>query len=157
MAAGPRYTVSTRTAQKTPLPTIILFLRYGAVTYQWLFLWLHSFCFEQICHNRAGVWRMILRRFSENTFVVWGCVLDNLLRDVVHGNSVMKLWILWSTVNFIVSWGTISFSTKALLHGVGFVCVFRYEFLAYLPLTSCRARKGTHIEGETNEAVTIFR
>jgi hypothetical protein len=22
-----------------------------AVSYQWLFLWLHNFCFEQICHN----------------------------------------------------------------------------------------------------------
>jgi hypothetical protein len=45
MAAGPDRTENTASNSYSIVAC------YTAVTYQWLFLWLHSSCFEQIYHN----------------------------------------------------------------------------------------------------------
>jgi hypothetical protein len=67
MAAGPLYMASARTAQKTPLPSALLLLRasllrlsrdgYWAIVFTepspsiGCLCWLHSSCFQQICHK----------------------------------------------------------------------------------------------------------
>jgi hypothetical protein len=50
---------------------------------------------------------------------MWGCGLnssDSEQGPVTSVNTVMNLWVLWKSVNFLTSWITISLSRRFLLH-----------------------------------------
>jgi len=51
-------------------------------------------------------------------FVKWIDLAQDMSQWQAVVNVVMKLWVLWKTVNFLINWAIISFLISTLRHRV---------------------------------------